>query len=87
VPGSIGYREKIFRRMMAHSGPVAACNSLMMSDRIPDGFLILYHKKRLDLTVEAIILRPPWRNLFSIAVQEKARNRLRQYHRHDLAKA
>ncbi|WP_156464291.1 hypothetical protein [Afipia sp. Root123D2] len=82
---AIGYRPKIFRQMLAESGPVEACLRVIMTDKIPDGFITLLEKKRLDLTAEATILRGPWRVLFQSTELDRARNRLRQYGRPDLA--
>ena len=53
----IGYRPKIFRQMLAESGPVGACRRVIMSAKIPDGFLALLEKERPDLTAEATVLR------------------------------
>ena len=39
----------------------------------------LWERKRLDLTVEAVILRSEWRNRFSELEREIARRRLHEY--------
>jgi hypothetical protein len=44
------------------------------------GFTHLWERKRLDLTVEALVLRPEWQILFKAADLEAARARLQQYH-------
>jgi hypothetical protein len=82
---SIGYRPKMFRQMLAESGPVGACRRVIMSVKIPDGFLALLEKDRLELTAEATVLRGPWRALFSPEELDRARKRLRYYNRPDLA--
>jgi hypothetical protein len=41
-----------------------------------DGYVQLWRCGRLDLTVEALILREPWRALFSDAEHQIARRRL-----------
>jgi len=56
---SIGYRPRVFRTMLANSGPIAACNSLMACDKSPEGFLARRTHKRLDPTVETVVLRGP----------------------------
>jgi len=53
--------------------------------KIPDGFLTLFEKQRLDLTAEATVLRGPWKALFQSHELETARERLRKYGRPDLA--
>lgn len=82
---SIGYPPKKFRTMMAVDGPKGACVQVIMSAKIPDGFLTLLELKRLDLTAEATVLRGPWKKLFEPAVLDRARKRLREYGRPDLA--
>ncbi|MFL9827867.1 hypothetical protein [Rhodoplanes sp. SY1] len=81
----IGYPPRVFRRMLSESGAVGACRHVIMSRKIPDGFLTLLEKKRLDLTAEATVLRGPWKALFSAEELERARKRLRDYERPDLA--
>lgn len=85
VSESIGYRAKIFRRMLAESGPVGACRRVLMTSKIPDGFMVLLEKQRLDLTAEATVLRGPWAVLFTADELQQARQRLRTYNRPDLA--
>jgi hypothetical protein len=84
---SLGYPPKKFRTMMAGSGPDGACIQVIMSVKIPDGFLKLLELSRLDLTAEATVLDGPWRELFDDVVLDQARKRLRQYGRADLAKS
>ena len=77
----IGYSPKKFRTMMAESGPVGACVRVIRSAKIPDGLPL----NRLELTVEATVLRGPWKELFDTEVLETAKKRLRAYNRPDLA--
>lgn len=44
------------------------------------GFTALWERRRLDLTVEAVVLRPEWHHLFSDADRRAAYRRLAQYH-------
>jgi HNH endonuclease len=44
------------------------------------GFTHLWERERLDLTVEALVLRPEWQHIFSEADLRAARHRLEQYH-------
>ena len=60
----IGYSPKKFRIMMAESGPAGACVRVIMSAKIPDGFLKLLELNGLELTAEATVLRGPWKTLF-----------------------
>ena len=81
----IGYKPKLFLAMLSKDGPAAACRQVIMSVKIPDGFMRLLELKRLDLTAEAAVLRGPWRALFGEEVLSQARSRLRSYDREDLA--
>jgi hypothetical protein len=81
----IGYSPRQFRLMIAESGPAEACRRVIMSPKIPDGFLKLLELQKLELTAEARVLNGPWRRLFMRDVLEQARKRLRQYDRPDLA--
>ncbi|MDQ3007121.1 MAG: HNH endonuclease [Chloroflexota bacterium] len=74
-----GYNPSIFLQMMDKSGPVEACNQLINAKNISEGFTKLWELKQLDLTVEAISLEPKWNPLFSPALREIARKRLRKY--------
>lgn len=47
--------------------------------RATKGFDRLWEEKRLDLSVEALILKPEWQALFNAADKMAARHRLRQY--------
>lgn len=82
---SIGYPPKKFKTMMAVDGPVEACRQVIMSVKIPDGFLTLLELQRLDLTAEATVLRGEWKKLFAPEVLDQARKRLTSYNRRDLA--
>lgn len=85
VSVSIGYRPVAFQRMLADHGPVEACRQVIMSTKIPDGFLRLWELKRVDLTAEATILAGPWKELFGQEILDRARRRLKEYQRPDLA--
>jgi hypothetical protein len=81
----IGYTPRDFSAMLTDQGPIEACCRVILSDHIPDGFFTLWEHKRLELTAEATVLRGPWKALFDDAVLERARKRLRDYQRPDLA--
>ena len=42
--------------MLAELGPVQTCIRLITSTTIPEGFTVLWEKRRLDLTAEAAVL-------------------------------
>ena len=72
----IGYRATRFLRMVNRDGGLGAANALVWSDNLSDGFIRLWEEGRLDLSVEALVLREPWRCLFSDDELERARRRL-----------
>jgi len=73
---AIGYRPTTFRRMLADHGGVETARRLIRG-AATSGFETLWEKKRLDLSVEALILKPAWRALFHPEEQAMARKRLR----------
>lgn len=73
---AIGYRPTTFRRMLADHGGVETARRLIRG-AATSGFNTLWEKGRLDLSVEALMLKPSWRALFSPEEQAMARKRLR----------
>jgi hypothetical protein len=55
----IGLRPRTFRMMLTDIGPVQTRVRLITLNTVPDGFLILLERDRLDLTAEAAILAGP----------------------------
>lgn len=75
----IGYRPTEFMKMIEQDGAFPTAKHLIASAQPSSGFRRLWELKRLDLTVEALVLREPWRQLFSPAELERAQRRLNQY--------
>lgn len=73
---AIGYRPSAFRRMLAEHGGVETARRLIRG-AATSGFETLWEKKRLDLSVEALMLKPAWRALFHPGELTMARKRLR----------
>ena len=71
-----GYNPTRFLQMLEKYGPVDTAVSLVMDPKLHDGFTKMWEFKRLDLTVEAIIRRSPYNQLFSYEVIERARKKL-----------
>jgi len=71
-----GYHPSRFLQMMKEYGPVHTSIRLVMDPVPHEGLTKLYELRRLDISVEAIILREPFRNLFSDEVLNKAREKL-----------
>jgi hypothetical protein len=74
-----GYKATIYHRMLCERGGLETASYLLHSPKISEGFENLWQRKRLDLTVEALVLDPQWEVLFSEADREIARKRLSDY--------
>jgi hypothetical protein len=70
------YNATRFLQMVSESGGLAAARSLLAAPGLSDGFTALWQCGRLDLTVEALVLRSPWNELFTDAELAIARRRL-----------
>jgi hypothetical protein len=70
------YNASRFLQMVSESGGLGAARTLPTSPTVSEGFVALWQCWRLDLTVEALVLRPPWSALFSEHELTVARKRL-----------
>ena len=61
----IGYRPAYFIRMVSDLGGLEAAKRLLRSSVPSEGFFRLVEEERLDLTVEALVLKEPWASLFT----------------------
>jgi hypothetical protein len=73
------YNATRYLRMLRDHGGVQTAKILLHASNVSDGYTALWERKRLDLTVEALILEEKWSSLFSDAEREIGRNRLRAY--------
>lgn len=61
-----GYKATRFFQMVREHGGIAAAKMLLASTDIPSGYTTLLERKRLDLTMEAMILKESkYHELFS----------------------
>ena len=75
-----GYNATIFYGMLIDRGGVSTAKYLINAPKVSDGYTALWEKKRLDLTVEAIVVENPrWHPLFEQEELENARKRLVEY--------
>ena len=65
--------------MLSEQGGLATARQLLWSDAPSEGFTTLWERRRLDLTVEAHVLRSEFGPLFSEADRERALERLESY--------
>jgi hypothetical protein len=75
----INYVATRFLQLVSEKGGVEAARQLITSDRPSDGFTTLWERGGLDLSVEALVLRPEFQELFTDHERTLARERLRSY--------
>lgn len=73
------YNPSFFIHMLDENGGVETAKKLLRAKKISDGFEKLWELKRLDLTVEAIVLNQKWNSLFTKEELGIARTRLKQF--------
>lgn len=64
-----------FLRLLRQNGGLAAAQQLLRSDAVK-GLMRLWEEARLDISVEALILKPEWHHLFTEEERDIARKRL-----------
>jgi hypothetical protein len=74
----LGYDPASFVELI-DLGPTAACRKLINDEPPSEWFTRLYELKRLDLSIEALVLQMPYRASFTVDVQNKARGRLQDH--------
>jgi hypothetical protein len=71
-----GYWASYFLRGVRNHGGVAYAHQLLRADGTTDGFRRLTEEDRLDLTMEALVLRPEYESLFTPSERAVAASRL-----------
>jgi hypothetical protein len=74
-----GYNVSIFIQMVANEGGYTVAKKFIYSNNVSGGFMSLFNKKRLDLTVEALVLNEKYNDLFSEDERLIAWDRLHQF--------
>jgi len=74
-----GYDARIFLGMVVERGGLETARYLINAPNVSDGYTALWSRKRLDLTVEAVMLDEKWQPLFSSAERKAAIDRLKAY--------
>jgi hypothetical protein len=74
-----GYNATYFLRMLSDHGPIDTARRLITSTQPSEGFTQLWQRGRLDLTVEASVLRPEFADLFTEEERDACRRRLSEY--------
>ncbi len=75
----IGYNATRFMQMVGASGGAEAARHLLTGRDASDGFTTLWEHGRLEMSVEAHVLLPWYRELFTETQVETAERRLREY--------
>ena len=73
-----GYNANYFLGMVAEHGGVQAARQLLQSKGISDGLIRLSECGRLDISMEALVLKNQWQSLFTDEELEIARTRLKE---------
>ena len=73
------YTASFFLGMISELGPLGTARKLLNAPAVSDGFANLWERGRLDLTVEALVLRPEYAPLFTQEELGRARTRLEQF--------
>ena len=73
------YPATRFKQLVAEKGGVEAARSLILKDGGTDGFAKLWELGRLDLSVEALVLKDEYKELFTDQEREACTNRLKEY--------
>jgi hypothetical protein len=75
----LGYTATRFLQMVSEVGGIQAARQLLAAPAVSDGFTTLWERHRLDLSVEAHVLRKEFQPLFTAQERSVARQRLRDY--------
>lgn len=73
------YNATRFLRMVSEKGGLATAQYLLHAATVSDGYTALWERRRLDLTVEYLVLQASWQLLFTKEELQIAARRLREY--------
>lgn len=74
-----GYNANIFLRMVVERGGLETAKYLLHTSDVSEGYKALWERRRLDLTVEAVMLDLKWHPLFSAEERQISIDRLLEY--------
>jgi len=75
----IGYNATRFMQLVSQKGGLQAAKQLIAKEGGTYGFEVLWENKRLDLSVEALVLKPEYELLFSDEERQLCIERLKQF--------
>lgn len=73
------YNASRFFQLISKEGGLKAAKQLISKSGGTYGFEVLWENKRLDLSVEALVLRPEYHELFTMEEREICKNRLKEF--------
>ena len=73
------YKAARFLQMLHEHRGLETARILLNGSDVSEGYVALWERQRLDLTVESLILAEKWHPLFSEKEREVARHRLAEY--------
>lgn len=74
------FSAPLFGELLKEHGGIETARRFIHSPDFAPGFTALWERKRLDLTVEAVIVEEPrWHPLFTAEELEICRSRLKEY--------
>ena len=79
VKSELGYNASSLARTLEDEGGIATARRLVLSDHASEVFFYLWGHKRLDLTVEFLVVADPFRCLFDSDVIARAERRLQVF--------
>jgi hypothetical protein len=71
-----GYNATRFLQMLAEHGGVKTAKLLLDDHTMSEGLTALWERKRLDISMEALVLQEEWAPLFTDAERAAARTKL-----------
>jgi len=72
------YNAVRFHQMVQSEGGLLTAKKLLASNHYPEGLTRLWELKRLDISMEALVLKEPWCRLFTNDELAIARKRLKE---------
>ncbi len=70
------YNATRFLQLVGEQGGLQAAKTLLHADGYSEGLTALWKLHRLDISMEAVVIREPWCQLFTEEELATARNRL-----------
>ena len=74
-----GYTASRFMQLVSQKGGIQADKQLIAKEGGTYGFEVLWENKRLDLSIEALVLKSEYKTLFSDDEKQLCKERLKQF--------